>query len=57
MKHSEIAQWEKYGYEEKCECGKVFKVLTQEDDVPEYHTNIYILCECGAYVQFDLPVN
>ncbi len=38
-------------------CGKVFELSTQQDDMPEYYTRIYIRCECGDSVKFVLPVN
>lgn len=56
MKLEEISKWNDE-YIEKCICGKSLKVFTQEDDRPEYHTHIYIPCECGEYIQFILPVN
>jgi hypothetical protein len=44
-------------YTEQCECGKEFRVSTQEDRYPEYRTDIYIMCDCGKSVNFNLPVN
>ncbi len=45
-------------YTSKCsKCGKVFEVSTQDDDRPEYYTDIYIRCDCGNSVEFILPVN
>lgn len=52
-----IKEWARYEYENTCECGKVHKVLTQEDSFPEYHTEVYVYCDCGQYVEFVLPVN
>lgn len=44
-------------YKEMCKCGKVHEVSTQEDRYPEYRTEVYIKCECGDSVKFELPVN
>jgi len=57
MKLEEVKEWARYEYIQKCACGKEHKLLTQEDDHPEYHTEVYIACECGEYVEFNLPVN
>ncbi len=45
-------------YTETCsKCGKAFTVSTQIDNNPEYHTEIYIKCDCGNSIEFILPVN
>jgi len=44
-------------YKEKCECGKEIEVSTQQDQCPEYYTEVYVRCECGKSVCFTLPVN
>lgn len=44
-------------YTKKCVCGKEHELITQEDDNPEYHTDVHVKCDCGQYVTFDLPVN
>jgi len=44
-------------YKEECECGKVIEVSTQEDENPEYHTAVFVKCDCGKSVCFSLPVN
>lgn len=44
-------------YENQCECGKNHTVLTQRGNFAEYDTEVYILCDCGEYVEFILPVN
>ena len=44
-------------FEEKCSCGKVILVSTQKDRCPEYYTDIFVKCECGKSVKFELPVN
>lgn len=47
-----------YEYKKKCKtCGSNILVLTQQDDDPEYYTTIYVQCECGEFIHFDLPVN
>jgi len=45
-------------YAEKCKrCGKEIKISTQQDMGPEYHTTIFVMCECGQSIKFILPVN
>lgn len=50
---SDVAQT----YYENCECGRKIEVSTQKDDGPEYYTEIFIRCNCGRSVRFELPVN
>ena len=57
MKLSDIDSLSQVSYRESCTCGKRHVVLTQRDNFPEYETEIYILCDCGEYVEFILPVN
>jgi len=50
--------WYQTMYEEKCkECGKSYVIYTQSDNKPEYHTEVYVKCECEEMVEFVLPVN
>lgn len=56
MKLQEIEKRETK-YEETCDCGKIHVVFTQRDDSPGYYTYVYILCECGECVKFELPAN
>ena len=44
-------------YMEACECGRITQVSTQQDSSPEYTTEVYVKCECGESVRFELPVN
>jgi hypothetical protein len=46
-----------YQYEELCKCGKRHFLETQEDIYPEYYADVYLKCDCGQYVKFELPVN
>lgn len=43
--------------EKCCCCEKLITIFTQEDDNPEYYTNVYVECDCGQKVEFTLPVN
>lgn len=48
----------RYKYTKKCkQCEKTHTLLTQEDADPEYYTEISVLCDCGNYVCFCVPVN
>ncbi len=45
-------------YIEKCtQCGKTHVISAQSDDCPEYYTDIFYRCDCGASIKFTLPVN
>lgn len=57
MKKKEIPEFCQVEYLQQCNCGKEHMILTQENDYPEYETEIYILCDCGEYLEFILPVN
>lgn len=58
MKYDEIPTGYIYSYKNLCaNCGNRHEVLTRKDNFPEYDTEIYILCECGEYTEFILPVN
>jgi hypothetical protein len=58
MKFDNIDKSDQYEYEQECSCcGLKKQVLTQRDDHPEYYTYVYLRCQCGEYIQFELPVN
>ncbi len=40
-----------------CECGNIIEVATQKDESPEYYTTVFVRCQCGDSVKFELPVN
>jgi hypothetical protein len=44
-------------YTEECECGNKIEVSAQQDNHPEYYTEIHIKCICNRSVKFELPVN
>ena len=45
-------------YKKTCDCCEMDNtILTQDDIQPEYHTRIYLQCQCGNYIEFILPVN
>jgi hypothetical protein len=51
-----VPECDRYAYERVCECGKKQTLLTQSGP-GEYDTGVYLLCTCGQYVEFILPVN
>lgn len=58
MESKIIDRYERFPYSSKCgNCGKVITVYTQEDRCPEYITEVFVLCECGNYVEITIPVN
>jgi len=57
MKLDEIWEHSRYEYTQLCNCGIKHEILTQYYDSPEYETDIYVLCKCGEYIHFVLPVN
>ncbi len=44
-------------YTDVCSCGDLVEVSTQQDETPEYYTDVYVKCDCGKSVKFELPVN
>lgn len=44
-------------YQVRCDCGKVHSLITQRDHDPEYHTKIFVVCDCSQELLFKLPVN
>lgn len=58
MKWDEIPNRLRYPYHQICPCcGIEHKIFTQRDNFPEYETEIYLLCQCGEFIEFILPVN
>lgn len=58
MKLEQIDEGDQYSYTQKCPCCDLEQeVLTQRDGFPEYYTNIYLKCQCGEFIHFQLPVN
>lgn len=58
MKLEKIVENHRYLYVEQCPCCALKQeILTQDDDFPEYHTEIYLKCQCGEFIEFILPVN
>lgn len=58
MNFEEIPQSLRNEYSQECDvCGMTSNILTQRDNFPEYETEIYVLCRCGNYIEFILPVN
>lgn len=54
----EIPEYRRNEYIQECPtCTMTMFVLTQKDDFPEYHTDIYVMCQCGEFLEFNLPVN
>ncbi len=56
MKLEEVEKWN-HKYKEPCDCGRINTLYTQEDDKPEYYTDVYLECICGNFIHFRLPVN
>lgn len=58
MDREDISQGSQYSYEETCSlCEMKHLILTQDNNFPEYDTNVYLQCVCGNFVEFILPVN
>ena len=58
MKIQDIPHGLLYPYHAKCPCcGLTQTLLTQQDNKPEYYAEVYLQCQCGEYLEFDLPVN
>lgn len=39
------------------QCGREVEVVTQQNNDPEYYTEIHVKCQCGGAAKFELPVN
>ena len=57
MKLKELPRGRMSIYHNTCDCGKQHVIRTQSSNFPEYETEVYVLCDCGDYVEFELPVN
>jgi len=44
-------------YMAECECGREIEISTQEDEHPEYYTDVFVKCVCSKSVKFNIPVN
>jgi len=53
-----ISLYSRIVYQKKCKCGQEILVTSQEDNNPEYYTEVGIQCpKCKQLVMLDLPVN
>lgn len=58
MELKEIWEHHRHSYIKKCSCCDCEQeILTQRDDFPEYYAEIYLKCQCGEFIEFELPVN
>ncbi len=58
MRLEDVCKLDRHEYTKNCElCGLKLEVFTQADNDPEYYTDIYVRCNCGEYIHFELPVN
>lgn len=58
MKIDEIPKGLQYEYSQVCPCCSLSHLIcTQNNDFPEYETEIYLQCQCGEFIEFILPVN
>ena len=58
MNFEDIPECNRFSYEKECDlCAQPMAICSQEDNRPEYHTQIYVQCSCGNYLEFELPVN
>ena len=54
----EIDMTFKQKYTQECPtCTMHVSIITQRDSFPEYYTDIWVVCNCGDKVYFELPVN
>lgn len=45
-------------YKKTCPlCTMTMIILSKADNWPEYYAEIYVQCQCGEYLNFELPVN
>lgn len=58
MKIEEIAIQDRYTYTEICPCCSLEQeILTREDFSTQDYMDVYLQCQCGEYIKFELPVN
>lgn len=58
MKLEEVPPFRRREYIKECPtCQLEQKILTQQRNLQEYDTNIYLECQCEEYLEFILPVN
>lgn len=58
MKLDEIPIYRRTEYKVICPvCNIAQMILSQRDNFAEYHTEIYLQCQCDEYIEFILPVN
>lgn len=56
MKIEDIPRFFRHPYHEICSCGEEHQILTGCETDDENETVIYLLCSCGQYIEFILPV-
>ncbi len=58
MNFEDIPEFDRTIYKKNCECCDMpIIIATQRDSYPEYYTGVYIQCNCGEWLEFELPVN
>lgn len=58
MRFEEIPEYYRCEYEEDCTCcGLTIRICAAKYNYPEYETEVYVQCDCGEYIFFELPVN
>lgn len=57
MKFTDMSEYYRTEFVEKCSCGKEFSLFSTWSNYPEYQHEVYIKCPCGEFVEFILPVN
>jgi hypothetical protein len=58
MNIDELPEYRRSEYRQECPiCSMEMLILSQKDSFPEYYTDIYVMCQCGAFLEFSLPVN
>lgn len=56
MKWEEIPPGLRVEYQLACSCGKTHDFYTQGGE-GEYTTEIFYRCECGEYIEINVPIN
>lgn len=58
MQLEDIPKGQRYEYSSVCDvCNMTTTVYTQRADFQEYDTDVYVSCNCGNLLHFELPVN
>lgn len=58
MRHEEIKKYNQHVYQENCDvCSQIINISTKKNDDAEFYTNVYVQCDCGNWIEFEVSIN